>query len=128
MHIPLFDALPRRASSDAAHTAQNLASLLTAAGYLDVRARVDGYPSPRLLPELLDLPDVTAIHLDGSPEAFYVLTESHLAGSTLHRPWRTLIAGYGPRLRLWLVVPVGRRPAALARLASLDARARVLEI
>ena len=128
MPLSLFAALPRRAPSDVTHTAQNLASLLTAAGYLDVRARVDGYPSPRLLPEVLDLPDVTAIHLGGKQEVFYVLADSHLAGSPLQRPWRTLIAGYGPHIHAWLVVPVGRRPEALARLAALNARAHVLEL
>lgn len=124
----LFAALPRHARSEVAHATKNLASLLTAAGYLDVRSRVDGYPSPRLHPEVLDLPDVTAVNLHGVQEIFYVLSEAHLTGSSLTRPWRTLLAGYGSELRVWLAVPESRRALAEIRLAGLGVRAHVLEI
>ncbi len=128
MPATLFGALPRRAATDVAHATHNLASLLTAAGYLDVRSRVDGYPSPRLHPEALDMPDVTAVSLDGVQELFYVVTEAHLAGSSLHRPWRTLLAGCGTTVRMWLVVPEGRRPEVATRLVALGVRAHVLEL
>lgn len=128
MPTKLFAALPRRAPSEVAHATQNLASLLTAAGYIDVRSRAAGHPSPRLHPRLLDLPDVTATSLNGLHEAFYVLSDAHLSGSDLHRPWRTLVAGWGPDLRVWLVVPEGRRPDALTRLVGLGVRAHVLEL
>lgn len=128
MPAKLFAALPRRALSDVAHATQNLASLLTAAGYLDVRSRSAGYPSPRLHPGLLDLPDVTAVNLDGVPEAFYVLSDAHLSGPDFHRPWRTLVSGVGSGVRVRLVVPEGRRADALTRLVGLRARARVLEL
>lgn len=124
----LFSALPRRSPSEAAHATENLASLLTAAGYLDVRSRSAGYPSPRLHPRLLDLPDVTALNLEGVQEAFYVLSEASLTDSKLCRPWRTLLAGVGPEIRVWLVVPEGRRPEVLTRLVGLGARAHVLEL
>lgn len=128
MPATLFAALPRRAATDVAHASHNLASLLTAAGYLDVRSRVDGYPSPRLHPEVLDLPDVTAVSLDGVQELFYVVPETHLAGSNLHRPWRTLLAGCGKTVRIWLVVPEGRRAEVATRFVALGVRAHVLEL
>lgn len=128
MPANLFAALPRRAASDVAHATQNLASLLTAAGYLDVRARVDGYPSPRLHPEALDIPDVTVVNLDGVQELFYVVTQAHLAGSSLLRPWRTLLAGCGTTVRVWLVVPEGRRPEVMTRLVAMGVRAYILEL
>lgn len=124
----LFAALPRRARSEVEHATQNLASLLTAAGYLDVRSRVDGYPSPRLHPEVLDLPDVTAVNLHGVHEVFYVLSEAQIEGSLLTRPWRTLLAGCGPDLRVWLAVPESYRAHVETRLVGLGVRAWVLAI
>ena len=106
----------------------NLASLLTAAGYFDVRSRVDGYPSPRLHPEVLDMPDVTAFNLRGVYDVFYVLTEEQLTGSDLLRPWRTLMAGAGKCVRVWLAVPEGRRTMVQARLVAMGVRANVLEV
>ena len=128
MPTKLFAALPRRAVSDTAHATQNLASLLTAAGYFDVRSRVAGYPSPRLHPGILDLPDVTAVNLEGTPELFYVLSDAQLRGSSLQRPWRTLLAGYGTDIRVWLVVQEGRRSDVLTRLVGLGVSAHVLEL
>lgn len=128
MPTKLFAALPRRASSETEHATQNLASLLTAAGYLDVRSRVAGYPSPRLHPEVLDMPDVTAVNLEGALEIFYVLSETQLAGPDLLRPWRTLLAGCGKSIRVWLVVPEGRRSDVITRLVAMRVRAHVFEL
>ena len=128
MPAPLFSSLPRHARSEIDHTATNLAALLTAAGYLDVRARIDGYPSPRLHPAVLDMPDVTAVSLHGGQEVFYVITESHLAGSDLLRPWRTLLTGCGKDVRAWLVVPKGKRPTVKTRLMAMGVQAHVLEL
>ena len=128
MHTSLFAALPKRAPSESEHLTKNLADLLTAAGYFDVRSRIGGYPSPRLHPQVLDMPDVTAVNLKGVHDVFYVLTDEHIGRSDLLRPWRTLLSGCGQRVRVWLAIPEGRRPVVQARLAAMGVQACVLEL
>lgn len=105
-----------------------LASLLTSAGYLDVRSRIPGYPAPREHDGVLDIPDVTAKSLHGQDDVFYVLTDAQLEASTLLKPWRTLLSGTGKHVRVWLAVPEGSRPAVQARLVAMGVRAWVVEI
>ena len=107
---------------------RTLASLLTSAGYIDVRSRIDGYPSPRLHPEVKDMPDVTAVNLHGVHDVFYVLTAEHIENANMLRPWRTLMKGVSKHVRVWLAIPEGRRAAVQARLAAMGVRACLLEI
>ena len=107
---------------------RSLASLLTSAGYLDVRSRTPGYPAPREYGGLADMPDVTAKSLHGHNDVFYVLTDHHLAASEFLRPWRTLLSGATQRVRVWLAVPEGSRPVVQARLRAMGVRACVVEI
>ena len=107
---------------------RSLAALLTSAGYLDVRSRISGYPAPREHDGILDIPDVTAMSLHGHDDVFYVLTGSHLKGSDLLKPWRTLLSGYEKRVRIWLAVPEGSRATVQARLVAMGVHACVLEI
>lgn len=105
-----------------------LASLLTSAGYLDVRSRIPGYPAPREYDGVPDIPDVTAKSLHGHDDAFYVLTEAQLLDSDLLRPWRTLLSDAHDRIRIWLAVPEGFRSTVRAHLVAMGARASVIEI
>lgn len=107
---------------------RSLASLLTSAGYLDVRSRISGYPAPREHEGVIDMPDITAKSLHGHDDVFYVLTDTQLESSDLLRPWRTLLSGVGNRVRVWLAVPEGSRPKVQARLVAMGVRASVIEI